>query len=99
MDNSMYHNGTKVTNTLDKASVIRAPHAVYSPDLSPCDFSLFGMLTPRITPRQLQSPKEILHAVAERWDQVTFEQLQNLFVAWMERLQGAIQNGGEHVIN
>jgi len=52
-----------------------------------------------MTDRQLQSPKEILDAVTELWDEVTFEELQNVFLAWMERLQWVIQNGGEYFIN
>jgi hypothetical protein len=65
LDNSICHNGTKVTNALDKANVIQAPHAVYSPELSPCDFWLFGTLRHRITERQLQSAKEILGEFTE----------------------------------
>jgi hypothetical protein len=76
-----------------------APHPVYSRDVSPHDFWLFGMLKQRMTDRQLQSPKEILDAFTELWDAVTFEELQNVFLAWMERLQCVVQNGGEYFIN
>jgi hypothetical protein len=36
-----------------------------------------------------------LDAVPEQWDEVTFEELHNVFLAWMERLQCIIQKGGE----
>jgi hypothetical protein len=65
MDNSICHNGTKVTNALDKVNVIRILHPVYSPDLSSCDFWFFGILKHRMTERQLQNPKEILNVVTE----------------------------------
>jgi hypothetical protein len=84
MDNSMFHNGTKVTNALDKVNVIRIHHSVYSSDLNLCDFWLFGMLKHRMTDRQLQSPEEILDAVTELWDEVTFEEWQNIFLTWIE---------------
>jgi hypothetical protein len=42
MDNSMCHNCHKVCEKLAKRSIERAPHPPYSPDLSPCDFWLFG---------------------------------------------------------
>jgi hypothetical protein len=45
------------------------------------------MLKHRMTDRQLQSPEEILDEVTERWDEVTVEELQNVFLGWMERLQ------------
>jgi transposase len=47
MDNSMCHNGhngRKVTDELEVLRLNRVPHPPYSPDLSPCDFWLFGML-------------------------------------------------------
>jgi hypothetical protein len=78
MSNSMCRNGTKVINALDKANIIRAAHPVYSPDLSPCDFWLFGMLTHRMMDMQLQSPKKILNAAGEAWYEVTFEELRNV---------------------
>jgi hypothetical protein len=52
-----------------------------------------------MTDRQLQNPKEILDAVTKLWNEVTFEELQNVFLAWMGRLQWVIQNGREDLIN
>jgi hypothetical protein len=63
-----------------------ASHLVYSPGLSPCDFWLFGMLEHRITDRQLKSSEENLDAVSELRDEITVEELQNVFLAWMEQL-------------
>jgi hypothetical protein len=99
MDNSMCHNGTKVIDALNKANVIRALRLIDSLDLSPCDFWLFGMLKHQMTDRQLQNPKKILEKVTELWDEVAFEELQNVFLAWMERLQRVIRNDGEYFIN
>jgi hypothetical protein len=45
------------------------------------------MLKHRMTNGQMQIPKEILDAVTEVWDEITFEESQNIFLAWMERLQ------------
>jgi hypothetical protein len=80
MDNSICDNGTEGTNALDKANVIWAPHPVYSPGVSPRDFWPFGMSKHWMTDRQLQSSKEILDAVTERWDEATFEELRNVFL-------------------
>jgi hypothetical protein len=44
MDNSMCHNGAKITEKPAKRHIARAPHSLYSPDLSLCDFWLFGIL-------------------------------------------------------
>jgi hypothetical protein len=42
MDNSMCHNGAKITEKPEKRRMARAPHPPYSPDLSPCDFCYLG---------------------------------------------------------
>jgi hypothetical protein len=44
IDNSMCHNGAKITKKLEKRHIARAPHPHYSRDLSPCDVWLFGIL-------------------------------------------------------
>jgi hypothetical protein len=44
MDNPMCHDGSKVVSKFDKYQIARLPHPPDSPDLSPCDFWLFGML-------------------------------------------------------
>jgi hypothetical protein len=49
--------------------------------------------------RQLPSPKEIVDQVTELCDGVAFEDLQDAFLAWMERLPGVIQTSGEYFIN
>jgi transposase len=38
MDNSMCHNGHKVSAVFAKRSIERAPHPLHSPDISTCDF-------------------------------------------------------------
>jgi hypothetical protein len=68
MDNSICHNGTKVTTALNNVNVIRPSYLADSPDLTPYDFWLFGMLKHRMTDRQLPSQKETL-------DEAAFEEL------------------------
>jgi hypothetical protein len=84
---------------LDKGNFFRAPHPVHSPKWSPYDFWLFGMLKHWMTDRQLQSPKEMLDPVTERCEEITFEELQRVFLTWIERLESAVHNGGEYFID
>jgi hypothetical protein len=37
-DNSMCHNGNKISEKLAKRSIERAPRSLHSPDISTCDF-------------------------------------------------------------
>jgi hypothetical protein len=48
IDISKCHNAKKITAKLPKKHMTRAPHSPYSPSLSPCYFSFFGMFMQNI---------------------------------------------------
>jgi hypothetical protein len=99
MDNSMCHNGRKVADEFDDLKLDRVPHLPYSPDLSPCDFWLFGMLKHQIKDRSFRATEEILSAIRDLWNEVTSDQLQSAFFNWMRRLEYVIEHEGEYYIN
>jgi hypothetical protein len=99
MDNSMCHDGHKISEKLAKKSTERVPHPSYSPDISPCDFWLFGMLEYKMKDREFQSQQVILSAVANMWDDLTFADVQCVFQEWMERLAEVAANNGEYYPN
>jgi hypothetical protein len=71
-DNSMSHDGNKISEKLAKRSIERVPHPPYFPDISPCNFWLFGMLKQKMKDREFQSQQTILIAVAKMWNDLTF---------------------------
>jgi hypothetical protein len=83
---------------ISDAKLERLPLQAYSPDLSLCDFWLFGMLKGNIKNRAFQTFKKNLKAFTLIWNGVIFEQLQSVFLNWMERLEWVISNGGEYYI-
>jgi transposase len=96
MDNSMCHNGAKIIEKLEKRHIARAPRLAYSPDLSPCDFWLFGILKQKMKERVFRSEEQILTAITESWNELTFEDIQGVFHNWMEHLILVIANCGEY---
>jgi transposase len=96
MDNSMCHNGAKITEKFEKRHITRTPHPPYSPDLSPCDFWLFGILKQKMKERVFQSEEQILAAITDSWNELTFEDIQRVFHNRMERLIWVIANSGEY---
>jgi transposase len=96
MDNSICHNGAKITEKLEKRHIARATHPSYSPDLSPYDFWLFEILKQKMKERVFQSEEQILAAITESWNELTFEDIQRVFRNWMERLMWVIANSGEY---
>jgi histone-lysine N-methyltransferase SETMAR len=97
MDNSICHNGSKVVSKFDKHHIARLPHPPYSPDLSPCDFWLFGMLKGILNGRGFHSYDEIEEAFTMAWNDLTFDEVQSAFHNWMNRLRWVIENGGEYI--
>jgi hypothetical protein len=50
-------NMSKITEKLKKRHIVCAPHPAYAPDLSPCDFWLFGILKQKMKEQVFQSEK------------------------------------------
>jgi hypothetical protein len=88
-----------ITQKISDAKLERLPHPAYSPDLSPCDFCSFGILKGNMKNGAFQTVEEILEALTLIWNGVTFEQLQSVFLNWIERLEWVISNGGDYYIN
>jgi hypothetical protein len=86
MDNSMSHNGAKITEKMSSKGLERTSHPTYSPYISLCDVWPFGTIQGMIKDRDLQGPEEILRAIQEACSHVTFEDFHNVFRSWMERL-------------
>jgi hypothetical protein len=87
MDNPMCHNRRKVTDELANLKLDRVPRPLYSPDLSPCNFWLFGMLNHKIKDPVFQTVEDIMTAVHRVWDELTLDDLQSVFFNWIERFE------------
>jgi histone-lysine N-methyltransferase SETMAR len=96
MDNSRCHNAKKITGKLQKKHITRAPHPPYSPDLSPCNFWFFGMVKQKMKDREFCSAQEMLRGLSDAWSDLTLEDIQRVFLEWMDRLTWVIENDGEY---
>jgi hypothetical protein len=81
MNNSMCHNGAKITEKMPLKGLGRASHSAYSSNINPCDFWEFGTIRRMIKDRHLQDleEEEILRAIQEAYSHFTFENFQNVF--------------------
>jgi transposase len=95
MDNSICHNGAKITEKFGKKHIARAPHPYYSPDLSPCNFWLFGILKEKMKDRVFRSEEQNLGTITKSWNELTFEEIQRVFQNWMEHVIRVTANSGE----
>jgi histone-lysine N-methyltransferase SETMAR len=97
VDNSMCHNGSKVTSKIKKNHILGMLHPPYSPYISLCNFWLFEMLRQILRVREFSSSNEIENAIAQVWNDLTFDDVQSMFRDWSQRLAWVADNGGEHI--
>jgi hypothetical protein len=97
IDNSTCHKAKKITGKLQKKHITRALHPPHSPDLSPCNFQFFGMVKQKIKYREFCSAQDILRNLSDAWSDLTFEDIQRVFLGWMDRLTWVIMNDGEYL--
>jgi histone-lysine N-methyltransferase SETMAR len=97
MDNSMCHDGAKITSEFQKHRLARMPHPPNSPDISLCDCWLFGMLKRILKDREFVSSDEIEVAIADVWNGLTSHDVQSVFRNWTSRLTWVIENGGDYI--
>jgi hypothetical protein len=95
----MCHNGSKVESKFDKHHIARLPHPVYSPDLSPCDFWLFGIMKEILKNREFRSHDEIEEAITMAWNDLKFDEAQSVFHNWMNRLRWSLRTGESGLLN
>jgi hypothetical protein len=67
--------------------------------MSPCDFWLFGVLKGVLKDRELISSDEFEEAITRARDELTFDEVQNVFHNWMSRLACVIENEREYIID
>jgi histone-lysine N-methyltransferase SETMAR len=96
MDNCRVQNAQQTTEKIRSMNLQRLDHPAYSPDLNPCDFWFFGRAKTAIQNQSFQDPDELIEALTNLFDSITFEELQIVFHNWIRRLRWVIENKGEY---
>jgi len=86
-----------VQESLLDLDLVRMDHPPYSPDLSPCDFFLFGYVKSQLVNHQYSTPEELQYEVTEILAEIPRDMILRVFDSWMRRLQACIDSGGEFV--
>jgi hypothetical protein len=96
IDNSICHHGSKVRSKIKKNHNDRM-YPTYSPDISPCDFWLFGMLKQTLRDREFSSSAETEDAIARVWNGLTFDDAQGMFRGWIRCVACVGESDGEYI--
>jgi hypothetical protein len=84
VNDSACHNGHKITDKMTAADIASATCPPYSPDLSSCDFWLFGSLKNLMKGMESSTEDQIVETITTIWPGVTFNTLQSVFQEWVQ---------------
>lgn len=94
MDNSAIHRSAQVTAFLARSIFIPAPQPPYSPDLSPCDFFLFGHIKGSLKGHVFHDEKELIVEIRKICNEISVPCLQSVFANWTARLHWVCEHDG-----
>jgi hypothetical protein len=96
LDNARPHYSRKSNEALRPIKARRIPAPAYSPDLSPSDFFVFGMLKERLSGSSYSSPDELISAIGEVIASIPRDELVRVYENWIKRLRWVITHRGEY---
>jgi CelD/BcsL family acetyltransferase involved in cellulose biosynthesis len=72
-------------------------HPPDSSDIHPDDCWLFGISKQILRDREFSSSDEIEDAIAQAWNDLTFDDVQTVFPDWIWRFIWVAEHGGEYI--
>jgi hypothetical protein len=94
IDNAAADNA-KVTQSLFEPSPLkRLPQPLYSRDISPSDFYLFGKVKNAVIEQEIADEIGFLEIVTDILDGISDDELQAVFCSWIEHVQCVIDANG-----
>jgi hypothetical protein len=75
----------------------RLPHPLYSHDISPSDFCLFGKVKSTLVGQRIPDHIDFLEAVAEILNGISDTELQCGCRSWIEHVERVIDAGSDHL--
>jgi hypothetical protein len=98
VDNAKPHISKMSIQKIEELGFILVPQPLYSPDLAPCDFFLFGYLKQHLEGKHFTREGHVITAVREAFEKIPLQTFQNVMEDWQYRLRRCIQLGGEYVL-
>ena len=96
-DNAKPHIAIKVQEKIDELKMKRIIQPPYSPDISPCDFWLFGFIKEKLKGNSFESSDEVLLKINEIIKKIDKKTIYSVFYEWISRLENVIENKGDYI--
>lgn len=96
-DNAKPHVSLKTSNKMKQLHMEKVENPVYSPDVSPNDFFLYGFIKEKLKGRIHSTFEDLFNSVVEiatKIDKTTWE---NVYDDWLNRLQTVIDRDGQYI--
>ena len=96
-DNATPHRSARTENCFEACGFHHAPQPPYSPDISPCDFFLFGDLKTKLKGEEFETLEALQGRVEELLGHISPELMERVYEHWIERLNQLIDTNGDYV--
>jgi len=97
MDNARPHTSKATQNVLNELKFIQLQHPPFSPDISPNDFFLYGMLKKELQGRHNEKFDDLINSVDEILHKITKNTFSAVFEDRIDRLNAVIDRGGNYL--
>ena len=97
LDNAKAHNSKLTMQEISNYNIMIIPHPVYSPDIAPCDFWLFGKLKEHLKGKRFDNENELFDTLLTFSIQISKDEIKKVFNEWIRRLHEIIENHGEYI--
>jgi hypothetical protein len=94
--NARVHTAGDCIAEIQRLKTTRLPQPAYRSDLSPCDLWFFEFAKEAIQDEVFDNPDQLMQHLHLIFDQVTFENLQRVFLNWMDRLSWVVEHDGAY---
>jgi histone-lysine N-methyltransferase SETMAR len=98
VDNAKPHTSKMSIEKIEELGFILVPQPLYSTDLTPCDFLLFGYLKQHLEGKHRTREDQVIAAVTDVFDKIPLQTFQNVMDDWEYRLRRCIRLGGEYFL-
>jgi hypothetical protein len=78
VDNAKRHTSKMSIEKMEELGFILVPQPPYSPDITPCDFFLFGYLKQHLEGKYFAREDQVIAAVMQVFDKISLQTFQNV---------------------
>ena len=96
VDNAASHRSEETYTWMKNTPLVRMPQPPYSPDISPCDFFLFGAVKQHLKSKRMKSVQDIHDNILTYMTSRSKDDYRSVATNWLYRLDWVIRHNGDY---